>query len=202
MRKRALMFLGTLLLISSAFAQTKPASRVAYLSYDAGVDGTCAVSVSAAAVQKDVSPSQVLTVSCQGKQILRYASPDTLVDLFMNYPHADRVLARWEGGSHVRFTVFRVNAHQLQASTVFDEQLEGAPDVVNTPDVLLVQRGKRWPDKQAVWLPTSTDVYQWKGDKYTLRERWQWNETMLYEDRFCVLDAVHLSCPVKPVPIQ
>ncbi len=203
MRRWRLVFPAVILLMTSAIAQKKAVvSRVAYLTYDAGVDGTCSVSVTAAPEVTNGPPSQILTVSCQGKQILRYATSDALVDLFLNYPHVDRVMARWEGGSHVRFTVFRVDAHQLKAGTVFDEQLEGAPDVVNVPDVLLVQRGKRWPNGQAASLPTSTDVYQWAGEKYLLDKRWGWSEAMRYEDRFCVLDTAHLSCPVTRLPLQ
>ena len=88
------------------------------------------------------------------------------------------------------------------AAVVFDKQLEGAPDVVNTPDVLLVHNGKRWPSGQAVSLPTLTDVYHWTGRQYALTESWKWKDDMRYEDRFCVLDPKSLSCPVTPIPAK
>jgi len=183
-------------------AQNGEKTRVAYLRYQAGVDGDCSASVGARADEGNAPPSQVLTVTCQGKQVLHYVTQDTFVDLFLNYPHADRVFAIWEGGSHVRFTAAKVDSHHLSASVVFDEQLEGAPEVINAPDVLLVQRGKRWLNGQVTSTPTSTDVYQWTGDKYELSKRWKWNDGMRYEDRFCVLDVKTLSCPVTPLPLK
>ncbi len=141
-------------------------------------------------------------ISCQGKRILSYPTQDALVDLFLNYPHDDRVFARWEGGSHVRFTVFRVSGNPSVGTVVFDKQLEGTPDVVNTPDVLLVHGGKRWLSGQATSLPTSTDVYRWTGERYALTKSWNWKDAMRYEDRFCVLDPKNLSCPVIPIPIK
>lgn len=107
-----------------------------------------------------------------------------------------------EGGSYVHFTVFKINSRLLTASTVFDELLEGAPDVINAPDVLLVQHGKRFPEGQATWLPTSTDVYRWTGEKYELSSRWKWGVGMRFQDRFCVLAAKSLSCPATEVPLQ
>ena len=141
-------------------------------------------------------------ISCRGKRILSYPTQDALVDLFLNYPHDDRVFARWEGGSHVRFTVFRVNGNPSVGTVVFDRQLEGTPDVVNTPDVLLVHSGKRWLSGQVASLPTSTDVYRWTDGQYVLTESWKWEEAMRYEDRFCVLDVKMLSCPVTPLPLK
>jgi len=139
----------------------------------------------------------MLVISCEGRQVLRYQTDDSIIDLFLNYPHADRVFARWEGGSHVRFTVFHVDGHGTEAKAVFDKQLEGTPDVINTPDALLVHSGKRWLDGNATSLPTSTAVYLWNGNGYSNSESWTWKESMRYEDRFCVLDPTKLSCPVS-----
>jgi hypothetical protein len=183
-------------------AQDKGARGIASLHFNAGSAGDCSVKVSAAAVNRDGPPMQGLMISCQGKHILSYSTQDALVDLFLNYPHDDRIFARWEGGSHVRFTVFRVSGDPSMGTVVFDKQLEGAPDVVNTPDVLLVHNGKRWLSGQATSLPTSTDVYHWTGERYVQTESWNWKEAMRYEDRFCVLDPKSLSCPATSIPIK
>jgi hypothetical protein len=203
MRKQTI---GTIALIFFVvpllFSQKPREHRIASLVFNAGIAGDCLVNVSAAKERPSEPPNQVLAISCQGKQILRYATQDALIDLSLNYPHDDRVFARWEGGSHVRLTVFRVAEHQAVGSVVFDKQLEGAPDVINTPDALLVHKGKRWIDGQAFSLPTSTDVYRWVGDKYVLNESWKWNENMRFEERFCILDTKNLSCPVTSTPLN
>jgi len=161
--RRALILLAALGLCAHVCHGQRPQiTRIAYLRYAAGLGGDCSVSVVGKSGSPDQAPSQVLTATCQGKQVLRYETEDALVDLFLNYPHVDRVFALWEGGSHVHFTVFKINSRLLTASTVFDELLEGTPDVINAPDVLLVQHGKRFPEGQATWLPTSTDVYRWR----------------------------------------
>lgn len=201
MRKRTL----ALILVISVHvlcAQEPGARSIASLDFDAGLDGSCSVKVNAAEANPSSPPMQVLTISCLGKKVLNYPTQDTLIDLFLNYPHDDRIFARWEGGSHVRFTVFRVSEHLSTGTVVFDKQLEGTPDVLNTPDALLVHNGKRWITGQAVSLPTSTDVYRWTGEQYVLTASWKWKEAMRYEDRFCVLDPQSLSCPVTPIPIK
>ena len=183
-------------------AQTHEAHSIASLNFDAGSAGGCSVEVFAAAANPNGPPIQVLKISCQGKSILSYQTQDALVDLFLNYPHDDRIFARWEGGSHVRFTVFRVSGNPSMAAVALDKQLEGTPDVVNTPDVLLVHNGKRWLSGQVTSLPTSTDVYRWTGERYVLAQSWKWKETMRFADRFCVLDPKNLSCPVISLPIR
>lgn len=174
----------------------------ASLDFNAGSAGNCSVNVNAGVANPNGPPTQVLLISCQGKRILSYPTQDTLVDLFLNYPHDDRIFARWEGGSHVRFTVFRVSGNPSMGTVAFDKQLEGTPDVVNTPDVLLVHGGKRWLSGQAASLPVSTDVYRWTGEQYALTESWKWKDAMRYEDRFCVLDPKNLSCSVTPIPLK
>ena len=178
------------------------AHSLASLDFNAGSAGDCSVKVNAGEVNPNGPLTQVLLISCQGKLILSYPTQDALVDLFLNYPHDDRIFARWEGGNHVRFTVFSVTGNPSIGTVVFDKQLDGTPDIVNTPDVLLVHNGKRWLSGQPASLPTSTDVYHWTGERYALTESWKWKEAMRYEDRFCVLDLKALSCPVTPIPIK
>jgi hypothetical protein len=112
-----------------------------------------------------------------------------------------RVYARWEGGSHVRFTAFLVRGETSVGTVVFDKQLEGTPDVANTPDVLLVHNGKRWISGQATSLPTSTDVYHWTGERY-VQPAGAGRKPCAIEDRFCVMDPKRLSCPVTPIPLK
>jgi hypothetical protein len=202
MRKQTLISAILILFAPLLCAQATGAHSVAALDFNVGLAGDCSVNVSASTVNPSGPPMQDLTILCQGKRVLSYSTQDTLVDLFPNYPHDDRIFARWEGGSHVRLTVFRVSGKPLAGTVVFDKQLEGAPDVVNTPDVLLVHNGKRWISGQADSLPTSTDVYRWNGKQYALIERWKWKEDMRYKDRFCVLDVKALSCPVMPLPLK
>lgn len=202
MRKRTLVLLLTLTLARMLGAQEKVAHGVASLDFNAGSAGDCSVKVSTATASRNGAPLQDLMILCQGKRILSYSTQDALVDVFLNYPHDDRIFARWEGGSHVRFTVFRVSGNPSVGTVVFDKQLEGTPDVLNTPDVLLVHSGKRWLSGQVASLPASTDVYRWTGERYTLTESWKWKDAMRYEDRFCVLDLKTLSCPVTSLPLK
>jgi hypothetical protein len=183
-------------------AQKANSATLAFLRYDAGMDLSCTVTVHNLAKSPQSEPREALTITCDGKQLLDYETDDDLIDLSLNYPHVDRVFARWQGGAHVRLSVFKVDPKYSHASTVFDEQLEGAPEVINAPDVLLIERGKRFPEGQAVSLPTSTDVYRWTGEEYELTNRWKWNIGMRIEDRFCVLDVKALSCPVTPLPLK
>ena len=203
MRKRELTLCCLALLWSSSVhAQRTETEVLASLRYDAGKDSSCTVVVRNLALSPQSGSHEALYVVCDGKQLLRYETDDDLIDVFLNYPHTDRVFARWQGGSHVRMTVFKVDAKRWQASTVFDEQLEGAPEVINVPDVLLIERGKRFPEGQAVSIPTSTDVYNWTGEKYELSSRWKWGPQMHFDDRFCMLDAKDLSCPATPVSLK
>jgi hypothetical protein len=201
MRKRTLALI-LVIFVHVLCAQEPGAHSIASLDFNAGSAGDCSVRVNAGETNPNGPPTQVLMISCRGKRILSYPTQDALVDLFLNYPHDDRVFARWEGGSHVRFTVFRVNGNPSVGTVVFDRQLEGTPDVVNTPDVLLVHSGKRWLSGQVASLPTSTDVYRWTDGQYVLTESWKWEEAMRYEDRFFVLDVKMLSCPVTPLPLK
>lgn len=197
MRKQALILLVMMGLLSTRVnGQGGGVHPIASVSFSPGVGADCMASVNRGSRRTNRQPMQTLIISCEGKQVLKYQTDDSLVDLYLNYPHTDRVFARWEGGSHVRFTVFHVGGRGTDAKVVFDKQLEGAPDVVNTPDALLVHTGKRWLDGNATSLPTSTTVYLWNGDSYGNPEIWDWKESMRYEDRFCVLDPKKLSCPV------
>ncbi len=202
MRKLTSILIVLILFAPTLCARAVEAQNIASLDFNAGSAGDCSAKVNAEEINPNVPPRQVLVISCHGTQILSYPTQDALVDLFLNYPHDDRIFARWEGGSHVRFTAFRLSGNPPVGTVVFDKQLEGSPDVVNTPDVLLVHRGKRWISGQAASLPTSTDIYHWTGERYVLTESWKWKEAMRYADRFCVLDLQVLSCPVTPIPIK
>jgi hypothetical protein len=202
MRKRTLVSILLIMFSHVLCAQEPDAHSIASLDFNVSSAGDCSVRVNAGETNPNGPPTQVLTIWCQGKRLLSYPTQDALVDLFLNYPDDDRVFARWEGGSHVRFTVFRVSGNPSVETVVFDKQLEGAPDVVNTPDVLLVHNGKRWLGGQTASMPISTDVYRWTGERYALTESWKWKDAMRYEDRFCVLDPKNLSCPVTPIPIK
>jgi hypothetical protein len=199
MRKRTVASILLIMFSHVLCSQEPGAHGIALLNFDTSSAGDCSVRVNAGETNPNGPRTQVLTISCQGKPLLNYPTQDALVDLFLNYPHDDRVFARWEGGSHVLFTVFRVSGSPSQGTVVFDKKLEGAPDVVNMPDVLLVHSGKRWLSGQAASMPTSTDIYRWADGKYVLTESWKWNDAMRYEDRFCVLDVKALSCPVTPL---
>ncbi len=185
-------------------AQPVPHHQIAAVSFDPGsVNGGCIANIQRGADQQSGPPPQdVLTIRCGTKQLLQYASDDAAVDIFTNYPHADRVFVRWEGGAHVTFTAFLVAKDGSSARTVFDQKLEGTPDVVNTPDVLLVHSGKRWVDGEAESIPLKTKVYAWTGETYKLSETWEWEERMRYKDRFCVLDPKTLNCPATPKSIK
>ena len=100
-----------------------------------------------------------MTIQCDASKSLSYETDDDLIDISLNYPHTDRLFARWQGGSHVRSTVIDVR----RSKVVFDELVEDALDVINTPDVILVYRGKRWSDLDKAMIPTETDTYEWTG---------------------------------------
>jgi hypothetical protein len=202
MRKRTLVLLLVIASCCVSGAQSTTAHSIASLNFDAGAAGDCLVEVRATRANTDGPIMQVLMISCNGKNVLSYPTQDSLIDLFLNYPHDDRIYARWEGGSHVRFTVFRVSGNSSTGALVFDKQLEGTPDVLNTPDVLLVHTGKRWPEGQTNSLPTQTDVYHWTGERYSLTASWKWKQEMRYEDRFCILDPKILTCPMTRVPSE
>jgi hypothetical protein len=148
------------------------------------------------------APNQQLAISCEGKPVVTYSSDDDLVDLFRDSPAGNRIVSRWEGGSHFHMVIFHINATDRSAigQKVFDETLEFAPDFLVAPDVLLVYRDKHFVGAEAI--PSRTDVYQWSSSKYELVKSWKWSDNMRYEDRFCVLDIARLSCPVTPIPIK
>jgi len=189
---------------SIGMAQAVPRHQIASVSFDPGsVNGGCVADIQRGTEQKaGPPPKDVLTIKCGMKQLLRYASDDAAVDIFVNYPHPERVFVRWEGGAHVTFTAFWIAKDGNSARVVFERKLEGAPDVVNTPDVLLVHSGKRWVDGEAESIPLKTEVYTWTGETYKLSDTWSWEERMRYKDRFCVLDPKNLSCPVSPIPTK
>lgn len=201
MRKRTLALI-LVISVHVLHAQEPGAHSIASLDFSAVLNGGCSVRVDAAGFNPSGPPMQVLTITCHGKKVLSYPTEDALVDIFLNYPHDDRVFSRWEGGSHVRFTVFRISGNSTVGTVVFDKQLVGTPDVVNSPDVLLVHNGKRFINGQATFLPISTDVYLWTGEQYVLKSSWKWKEGMHDADRFCVLDTKALACPVTPIPIK
>ena len=127
----------------------------------------CTVEVKALSTKPSISPSENMTIQCDASKSLSYETDDDLIDISLNYPHTDRILARWQGGSHVPSTVIDVR----RSKVVFDELVEDAPDVINTPDVILVYRGKRWSDLDKAMIPTETDTYEWTGAEYLERLR-------------------------------
>lgn len=156
-----------------------------------------------AAVREVTSPSEhrQFTVSCDSKLIFSYVTPDHLLDISRDSFDGNRLFTRWEGTTLVHLVVFRIVVNQISSKVqiAFDQSGEFAPDVPS-PDVLLVHKDKRFAGAEII--PTRTDVYAWDGSKYELKSSWKWNETMRYEDRFCVLDVKTLSCPVTPLPLR
>src|SRR5437868_11800763 len=126
MRKQTIILIVLIRLAPMLCGQATELHNTASLDFNAGSAGDCSVRVNAAEANPNGPPMQVLAISCQGKSILNYPTQDTLVDLFLNYPHDDRIFARWEGGSHVRFTVFRVSGSPSAGMVVFDKQLDGS----------------------------------------------------------------------------
>ncbi|HUZ96505.1 MAG TPA: hypothetical protein VMU57_16505 [Edaphobacter sp.] len=148
------------------------------------------------------APEQQFAISCEGKPLLTYSTGDDLVDLSRDSSAGDRIVTRWEGGSHFRMAIFHVSAtdRSTTAQKVFDETPAFAPDFLVAPDVVLVYRDKRFVGSEAI--PSRTDVYQWKDGEYDLVKSWKWKDDMRYADRFCVLDVKTLSCPVTPLPLK
>lgn len=202
MRQWSLVLLSLWLSIGMAHAVSRHHS--ATVSFDPGsVNGGCVADIRRGDEQKaGPPPNDVLTIKCGMKQLLQYASDDDAVDIFVNYPHPDRVFVLWEGGAHVTFTAFWIAKDGNSARVVFEQKLEGAPDVVNTPDVLLVHSGKRWVNGEEESIPLKTEVYIWTGETYKVSDTWRWEERMRYKDRFCVLDPKTLNCPATPGPIK
>jgi hypothetical protein len=139
------------------------------------------------------------TISCGSKVIFSYITPDHLLDISRDSFDGNRLFTRWEGTTLVHLAIFRVEINQISSKveTLFDQSGEFPPDVPS-PDVILMHKDKRFMGADII--PTRTDVYAWNGSKYELKSSWKWNESMHYEDRFCVLDVKVLSCPVTPLP--
>lgn len=193
----AIIFLA---LISATSGQAQRAgTELASLRFSLGNGAGCRAAV------RDLSspvPRRQLTITCEGRLVLSYTTDDDLVDISRDSAAGDRIIARWEGGSHFRMTVFQIGVANLSITgqKVFDESLDFAPDFLVAPDDLLVYRNKRFIGSEII--PSRTDVYHWTGDHYVLAGSWKWNEDMRYEDRFCVLDPQKLSCPATSVPIR
>jgi hypothetical protein len=147
------------------------------------------------------SEQRKLTISCGSKEISAYSTPDHILDIARDSFDGDRLFARWEGTTLAHLTVFHIEVNQLttKATVVFDQSAEFMPDVPSA-DNLLVSKGKRFVGGDM--LPTQTDVFTWNGQKYERKSSWKWNDSMMYEERFCVLAPQKLSCPVSPIPTK
>ncbi len=192
-REKVILLAWAMLIVGVASAQVGHDTTVARLNFDTDHGQACEASV------VEVTPSaprRQFTITCDGKRIFQFITEDHLVNLQTNYPKGDRIAVWWEGGSHVRLTVFKIETTPNTARTVYDEPLEFAPDFLTSPDRLLVYRDKRFV--RAVGIPTRTDIYEWTGSEYRLAQSYHWNENMRFEDRFCVLDTKSLACPVTP----
>jgi hypothetical protein len=82
---------------------------------------------------------------------------------------------------------------------VFNESSIFTPDILASPDVLLVHRDKRFNNGGEI-VPSFTDVFIWRDNTYVLSKSWKWTENMRYEDRFCVLQPQSTACWATPIP--
>jgi hypothetical protein len=129
-----------------------------------------------------------------GKQIAKFDTSGRFFDWRIHYPDGNRLFARWERGTGGELTVFNVTPNS-PAKPIFDKWEVYIPDMLDAPDVVLVYSGVRFVG--SLKTPTLTDVYEWDGNRYELRNSWKWDERMRYEDRFCVFDVKSLNCPAS-----
>jgi hypothetical protein len=128
---------------------------------------------------------------------------DFLLDIQTDSGNRQRFFVRWEGGQ-TRLQVLELTVNSGNQDIVaekFNESSEFMPDVLASPDVLLVHREKRF-DTDGKILPSRTDVYAWKDDKYELSSSWRWEQGMQYDDRFCVLQPKLTGCRMVQLPHQ
>ena len=191
-----LLVLGMVSTIALAQRNPQPNSQLAMLRFETDTGQECQVNVDEITPQ---TPRRHLSISCGGTTIGDYTTDDHMLDVSRDSAIGDRIVSRWEGGAHFRVVVFLIKRTDgsLLASPVFDKALDFAPDFLVSPDLLLVYRDKRFV--KAVGIPTRTDVYEWTGSEYKLTKSYRWNESMRFEDRFCVLDTKNLSCPVTEI---
>jgi hypothetical protein len=193
--------LACLLLLAAPFCcpgqnKAQHPSVIASLRFQSEGAGKCLATVTQYQVQDTGEPRQRLMITCMGKQVARFDTSGFLVDWAIHYPDGNRLFARWERGTGGELTVFKITPSS-PAKPIFDKWEAYIPDMLYVPDVVLVYRGLRMVG--ALKTPTQTDVYEWDGSQYELRNSWKWNEKMRYEDRFCVLDTRSLNCPATPV---
>jgi hypothetical protein len=204
MRTKALtLLLMTIVFIAKSSFSQPPAPKAKLAPY-AALRFTTKDGTSCGAIVRDSpgnSEQRKLTISCGSKELLAYATPDHILDISRDSFDGDRLFARWEGTTLAHLTVFQVQVNQLtaKATVVFDQSAEFMPDVPSA-DTILVSKGKRFVGDEM--LPTQTDVFTWNGQRYERKSSWKWNDSMKYEERFCVLDPKGLSCPVAPIPIK
>ena len=72
-------------------------------------------------------------------------------------------------------TVFE--AHKTRHKPLFDKWEVYIPDMLYAPDVVLVYSGVRFVG--SLKTPTLTDVYEWDGNQYELKNDWKWDEREL-----------------------
>jgi hypothetical protein len=176
--------------------QAQRPSVIASLRFDSDAIGECLAAVTAFRIRATGEPRERLTITCQGKQITRFETGGNLVDWKADNVHGDRLFARWERGTGGELTVFRITTLNSASKPIFEKGEVYVPEIVDSPDVVLVYSGVRFVG--ALKTPTQTDVYRWDGNQYNLEKSWIWDERMRYEDRFCVLDAISLNCPATP----
>lgn len=182
-------------LCSSGQNEAQPPTVIASLRFESDGTGECLATVSQYQAQDTGEPRERLTITCMEKQIARFDTSGVLVDWAIHYPDGNRLFARWERGTGGELTVFKITPNS-PAKPIFDKWEVYIPDMLYVPDVVLVYSGVRFVG--ALKTPTQTDVYEWHGTQYELRNSWKWDEKMRYEDRFCVLDAKSLNCPATP----
>lgn len=150
---------------------------------------------------RGASETRQFTISCSSKVIFTYSTPDHLLDISRDSSDGDRLFTRWESTTLVHLVVFHVEINQItsRAVVVFDQSSEFMPDIPS-PDTLLIYKDKRFVGDDI--MPTETEVFTRDGEKYELTSKWKWDESMHYDDRFCVLDTRRLACPVTSIPLR
>lgn len=141
-----------------------------------------------------------LSVICGEKVLFVQQTSDFLIDIQTDTTSKQRFFIRWEGGQ-TRLQILEIERDAANKDVIvvkFNESSEFMPDVLQSPDVLLVHREKHFDDAGRI-SPTRTDVFAWKDDKYVLQGSWKWLKTMQYENRFCILQMPTSSCPATPV---
>ena len=203
MRFQTLVLLATLSLTSSraGFGAPPSSSYVLFgaLHFQTMRGELCDLTVRGTSEIRD---KRLLSVSCAGTVLFNQRTSDFFVDVQTSLSeHQQRFFIRWEGGQ-ARLQVLELAEDSANRDTIverFNTSSEFMPEVLLSPDVVLVHRDKKITD-QGIILPSRTDIFSWTEGKYVLTGSWKWTTEAQFEDRFCMLQSVRTACPMVPIP--